>query len=168
MNGFQEISPKQLTKNPFSLLDDQWALLTAGNEKSYNTMTVSWGGVGVLWNKNVATVYVRPQRYTYEFIEKEDYFTLSFFTNDYKKALGFCGKYSGRDYDKAKETGLNPLKAAESISFEQAELILVCKKLYHDDIKPGNLLDDTIDCSNYPQKDYHRMYIGEIIKVYVK
>lgn len=168
MNQFKEISPKQLTENPFKLIGDEWTLITAGTSDAFNTMTASWGGLGVLWNKNVATIYIRPQRYTYEFTEKNDTFTLSFFTEDYKKELGFCGKHSGRDCDKVKECGLSAIEVDGSMAFSEAKLILVCKKLYHDDIKPENLYDDSIDKANYPNKDYHRMYIGEIIKVYVK
>lgn len=168
MNQFKEISPKELTNNPFKLIGDEWTLITAGSSDSFNTMTASWGGLGVIWGKNVATIYIRPQRYTYEFLEKSDTFTLSFFTEDYKKTLGFCGKYSGRDYDKAKECSLTPTELDGSIAFEEAKLVLVCKKLYHDDINPQNFHDDTIDSINYPQHDYHRMYIGDIVKAYIK
>lgn len=169
MNNFKCISPKELTNNAFKLIGDDWTLITSGNETSYNTMTASWGGVGVLWNKNVVHIYIRPQRYTYEFVEKNNYFTLSFFdTNNeaYKKALTFCGKNSGRDYDKAKECGITPIKAGESIAFDEAKLILVCKKLYHSDLDPANFYDETIE-NNY-NGDYHRMYIGEIVECLIK
>lgn len=168
MEIFTEISAKELNENPFKLIGDEWTLITAGTPDNYNTMTASWGGLGVLWNKNVVTIYIRPQRYTYEFIENNDYFTLSFFTQEYKKDLTFCGRHSGREYDKAKECGLTPIKIDETTTFDQAKLVLVCKKLYHDDIKPENFHDDLIDNQNYPNKDYHRLYIGEIIKVYSK
>jgi len=162
MNNFTEISPKQLGYNPFKLIGDDWALITAGNLHSYNMMTASWGGIGVLWGKNVATIYIRPQRYTYEFIEANEYFTLSFFEDDKKSALNYCGKYSGRDFDKAKECNLTAIKVGESVSFDEAKLILVCKKLYHHDITPDNFYDESIE-KNYANKDYHRMYIGEIV-----
>ncbi|WMJ22501.1 flavin reductase [Paludicola sp. MB14-C6] len=167
MYQFQEHSCKELNNNPFHLIGDEWMLVTSGNEQSYNTMTASWGGLGVLWGKNVATIYIRPQRYTYEFIEKNEYFTLAFFDESYKKALGFCGKYSGRDYDKAKECNLTPMPIEQTIAFEEAKLVLVCKKLYHQDIDPENFYDASIE-NNYANKDYHRMYIGEIVKVLVK
>lgn len=168
MQNFTEISAKDLNENPFKLIGDEWTLITAGTPDNYNTMTASWGGVGVLWNKNVVTIYIRPQRYTYEFTENNDYFTLSFFTQEYKKALTYCGKHSGKECDKAKECGLTPIKIDETTTFDQAKLVLVCKKLYHDDIKPENFHDNLIDIQNYPNKDYHRLYIGEIIKVYSK
>lgn len=167
MNQFKEITCSELNYSPFELIGDEWMLVTAGNEQSFNTMTASWGGLGVLWGKNVATIYIRPQRYTYEFIEKNEYFTLAFFDDSYKKALAFCGKYSGRDCDKAKECNLTPLPIDEAIAFEEARLILVCKKLYHQDINPDNFYDTSIE-NNYANKDYHRMYIGEIVKVLVK
>lgn len=143
-------------------------LVTAGNIDSYNTMTASWGGLGVLWGKDIAFCVIRPGRYTYEFMEKADTFTLSFFGNEYKKALSFCGSHSGRDCDKAKETGLTPVESENgSVYFGEARLVLECKKIYFDDINPENFIDPDID-SNYPKKDYHRMYVGEIVNVLAK
>ena len=131
-------------------------------------MTASWGGVGVLWNKDIAFCVIRPGRYTYKFIEKADTFTLSFFTGEYKKALTFCGTHSGRDCDKAKETGLTAAETENgSVFFSEARLVLECKKIYFDDFNPVNFLDPEID-EHYPKKDYHRMFFGEIINVYIK
>ena len=106
--AFREISVEELKDNPFTLINKDWMLITAGNEKSHNTMTASWGGVGELWGKYVSTIYVRPQRYTLEFVEREDYYSLCFFGPEYRQALNFCGTKSGRDFDKDKETGLTP------------------------------------------------------------
>lgn len=106
---FQEIDIREIKENAIRLIRDEWALITAGDQKKWNTMTVSWGGIGELWGKDVAMIFIRPQRYTYEFIEREDYFTMSFFEKEYKKALSLCGSKSGRDIDKAKEAGLTPL-----------------------------------------------------------
>ena len=164
----KEINIKELKESAVSLFDDRWALITAGNAESYNTMTASWGALGELWNKDVCFCFIRPQRYTYEFIEREDYFTVSIFPDEYKKALSYCGRFSGRDVDKAKETGLTPCCVGNSVSFEQAEIVLLCKKLAFQDIKPEGFLDETIDSSCYPAKDYHRMYIGEIVSCFVK
>lgn len=164
----KEINIKELKENAVSLFDDRWCLITAGNEKSWNTMTASWGAMGELWNKDVCFCFIRPQRYTYEFTEREEFFTLSFFTEEYRKALAYCGRNSGRDVDKAKETGLTAKATDGSISFEEAEIILVCKKLAFQDIKPDGFVDPTIDKACYPDKDYHRMYIGEIVRCYVK
>lgn len=159
---------KALKESAVSLFDDKWALITAGNKESYNTMTASWGAMGELWNKDVCFIFIRPQRYTYEFTEREEFFTVSFFPEDYKKALAFCGRNSGRDCDKAKETGLTPKEIGSSMTFEESEIVLLCKKLYIQDISPDGFIDETIDGSCYPQKDYHRMYVGEIVEAYVK
>lgn len=164
----KKINIKELNRNVISLFDDSWALLTAGNEKSFNTMTVSWGAMGELWNKDVCFCFVRPQRYTFEFTEREEYFTLSFFGEEYKKALSFCGSHSGRDCDKIKETGLSPITLDGSIAFDEAEIIVVCKKLAFQDMKPDGFIDGTIDGKCYPDKDYHRTYVGEIVACYIK
>ena len=164
----KEINIKELKESVVSLFDDRWALITAGTEENWNTMTASWGAMGELWNKDVCFCFIRPQRYTYEFTEREEYFTLSFFSEEYKKALTFCGRNSGRDVDKAKETGLTPKATDGTITFEEAEIVLVCKKLAFQDIKPDGFIDLSIDSTCYPAKDYHRMYIGEIVKCYVK
>ena len=162
---FQKIDPKQLDGNVFSRIGDQWMLITAGSGARCNTMTASWGGLGVLWHKPVATIYVRPQRYTYEFVEREDYFTLCFFGPEHRRALALCGAKSGRDVDKVKECGFTvETGEGETPYFAQAELVLVCKKLYRQDLDPACFLAPEIE-DNYPEKDYHRMYIGEIVEV---
>ena len=143
-------------------------LVTSGVPGACNTMTASWGGVGVIWNKPVTTIYIRPQRYTYEFLEKNSLYTLSFFDEEYRAALKLCGYKSGRDMDKPKAAGLTPVELDGCAAFEEARLVLVCRKLYFSDIVPENLLDSTIDKVNYPAKDYHRMYIGEIVAAYTK
>ena len=164
----ERIDIKALKESAVSLFDDKWALITAGNKESYNTMTASWGAMGELWNKDVCFIFIRPQRYTYEFTEREDYFTVSFFGDEYKKALTFCGRNSGRDVDKAKETGLTPVEIGDSISFEESEIVLVCKKLYYQDLDPEGFIDEKLDSTNYAAKDYHRMYVGEITEAYIK
>lgn len=164
MSNKIEISPSNLEGNVFEIIGKDWALISAGDEKACNTMTVSWGGLGVLWNKNVATIYVRPQRYTKEFIENSDYFTISFFDDTQRESLTFCGKNSGRDCNKIEECGLTPIYQDNTVAFDEAKITLVCKKIYFQDITPDNFIDESIS-KNYPLKDYHRMYIGEIIKV---
>lgn len=164
---FKEIEIRQLDRNPVKMFADDWALLTAGEEGNYNTMTVSWGAIGELWGEPVAIVFVRPSRYTYEFTEKYDSFTLSFFDGGYKKELGFCGSKSGRDYDKAKETGFTPLVVDGSVAFEQAGVILKMKKLAFQDMDQAGFLDGVID-KFYGGTDYHRVYVGKIEKVLVK
>ena len=163
-----KINIKDLQENAVSMFDDKWCLITAGTKESYNTMTASWGAMGELWNKDVCFIFIRPQRYTLEFTEREEYFTLSFFSEDYKKALAFCGRNSGRDCDKAKETGLTPMEIDGSMSFEESETVIVCKKLFYQDIDPDGFVDKTIDDVCYPEKDYHRMYVGEVVGCYKK
>lgn len=163
---FRETTIKDLKTSPVKMIADDWALLTAGEIGHFNTMTVSWGGVGELWSRDVAFVFVRPQRYTYEFMEKSDCFTLSFFGGDCKKELGVCGSKSGRDIDKCAATGLVPTKAADGVTFEQAKTVLVCKKIAFQDLDPSGFLDPSI-MDTYALKDYHRMYVGAIEKVLI-
>lgn len=164
----KKIDIKDLQGNAVSMFDDKWCLITAGTKESYNTMTASWGAMGELWNKDVCFIFIRPQRYTLEFTEREEYFTLSFFGDEYKKALAFCGRNSGRDCDKAKETGLTPMEIDGSMSFEESETVIVCKKLFYQDIDPEGFVDKTVDGVCYPEKDYHRMYVGEVVSCYNK
>ena len=167
--AFRKIDISELSFNPFDKIGKQWMLITCGNSDKYNTMTASWGQLGVLWNKNVLTCYIRPNRYTYEFIEKEECFTASFFDEEYRKALSFCGSHSGRDCNKAKETGLTSAEIDGCISFSEAELILVCRKLYSYDLQErGFLTNDGIPNQFFGSDPYHRAYISEIVGVYVK
>ena len=165
--GFTEIKPELLTENPFKLIGKDWMLITAGTPESFNTMTASWGGMGVLWEKQVAFCFIRPTRHTFGFMEKAGEFTLSFFPEQHRKALVYCGSRSGRDTDKIKGTGLVPVKEKNAVYFEEAKLVLVCRKLYFQDINPGHFLDPAIE-EMYPEKDYHRMYAGEIVRCLVK
>lgn len=165
---FEKIDPKALDQNVFSMIGDRWMLITAGTGERLNTMTASWGGLGVLWSKPVATCYIRPQRYTREFIDREECFTLAFFGEEYRKALSLCGNKSGRDIDKVKECGFTVNTEANAPYFEEAELVLVCKKLYVGEIDPAGFIDPTLGEKNYPNKDYHKMYIGEIAEVLKK
>ena len=165
---FEKIDPKALDQNVFSLIGDQWMLITAGTKDQCNTMTASWGGLGVLWGKPVATVYIRPQRYTMEFVEGSEFFTLAFFGEEYRKALALCGSKSGRDIDKVKECGFIVETADGAPYFAQADLVLVCRKAYWQDMDPTHFLDGEIDGKWYPEKDYHRIFIGEMETVLKK
>ena len=158
---YKNINPMELNENVIRLISLEWMLITAGDESGYNTMTASWGGLGFMWNRPVALCVVRPVRHTYGFIEKHGAFTLSFYDEKYKKALQLCGSKSGRDIDKAKEAGLTPVFESGSVYFSEARLVLICKKLYYNDINPGNFIDKKIN-ENYPNQDYHRVYVGEI------
>ena len=166
MSNFKTVKPEELDSNVFSLIGSIWMLVTAGNKESFNMMTASWGGLGVLWNKNVSFIFIRPCRYTYQFIEKSDTYTLSFFDPKYKDILNICGTKSGRDCDKVEETGITPAETANgSIYFKEARLVLECKKIYFQDLISDHFLDPGI-MKNYPEKDYHRMYVGEIISCF--
>lgn len=166
---FRKIKPEEISDNVFKLVGTDWMLITAGTLDSYNTMTASWGGFGVIWSKNICWCVIRPQRYTYEFAEKADSFTLSFFEDEYRPALNLCGTKSGREIDKAAVTGLTPVPGMlpGTTEFAEAKLIIECRKIYFQDIDPANFLDPSID-KNYPEKDYHRLYIGEIVNCLTK
>lgn len=165
---FIEIQPEALSGNVFKLFGADWPLITAGNLKSYNSMTAGWGGFGVLWRRNVATIYVRPQRYTFQFLNKESFFSLSFFNEKYREVLNFFGSKSGKDVDKAKETGLTPVEFEEkTIYYKESDLVVILNKLYHQDFNPGNFTAIKPE-EIYPAKDYHRIFIGEIVKILKK
>ncbi|NOY22884.1 MAG: flavin reductase family protein [Acidobacteria bacterium] len=162
MKDWKPINPEELADNVFKLIGKDWMLITAGTEDDYNTMTASWGGMGVLWHKPVATVYIRPVRYTDEFVKKNELFTLSFFEEKYRDVLTICGTISGRNEDKAAIVGLHAEPLPEGgLSFREARLAISCRKLYQDTLKPEHFLDSAIE-KNYPKKDYHNIYIGEI------
>ena len=149
----------------FTQYDKKWALLTSGTENDFNTMTISWGGMGTLWGKPVVTVYVRPNRYTYSFLEKNDLFTVSFYPENYKKDLGLLGKLSGREGNKIKKTSLTPVCMAEGVmTFRQAETTFVCKKLYAQDLD-GDKIPQEIKDRFYQGDSVHRMYIAEFVDI---
>ncbi len=164
--AMKEISPYELNRNLFNTIGGEWLLVTAGNEEKFNTMTISWGGMGVLWNKLVSYIFIRKQRYTYEFIENNEYFTISAFNSEYRNALKYCGTHSGRDVDKTKVTGFTPVFNENAPYFEQARLVFVCKKIYAQDISEESMLNDKIK-EYYHGDDYHKMYVSEIVKVLV-
>lgn len=156
-----------LNENAVELIGKEWMLITAGNTDNFNTMTASWGNIGFLWGKPVATIYVRPQRYTLEYIEREETFTLSFFPEKYRKALTICGTKSGRDTDKVSEAGLTPYAPVPGIvSFKEARLIMKCRKLYKGKLEEEAFIDKTILPRWYPEADLHYVYIAEIEKVW--
>lgn len=160
------IDPERLGLRVTHTFDRRWMLLTAGDKKSFNTMTISWGALGVIWSKPVALVVVRPSRYTYQFMEKGRDFTLCVLPEKFKKQLTMLGSRSGRDGDKIKESGLKviPAEVVGAPVFDEAELIIECRKIYFDDIKPAGFVDPAIE-TNYGGSDYHRLYIGEIVHV---
>ena len=177
----QEISYKDLKFNPFNLIGGEWMLITAGDERlrvgddtsgmhSCNTMTASWGHLGCLWGNNdpSAVVYIRESRYTKEFVDEEPYFSLCVMDKSFKKQMAYLGSTSGRDEDKIAKAGVTPVYADNTVYFEEAKLVLVCKKVYAAEIQPSGIIyQETIEQS-YPQGDYHTMYVGKIEKVLVR
>ena len=163
----KEIDRSQLTLDPFSLIGGDWMLLTAGTEETgYNTMTCSWGHFGPIWAKDTAIAYVRPQRYTKEFVDREELYTLCFFDGK-KKELGYLGSRSGRDEDKVAAVGFTPVFGQGYTYFAEAKLVLVCKKLYQAPLKEEYFTDKDAMERNYPDRDFHDLYVGEIQKILV-
>ena len=169
----KEIAFSELNFNPMTMIAKEWMLVTAGNEaRGYNTMTASWGHLGSMWGHGgglpTAVIYLRPQRYTKEFVDREDLFTLSVFPEAYKKDLGYLGRVSGRDGDKVAATELTPVFEEDYTYFSQAKLVLVCRKLYRGTLQEDGFVDRSILDDHYPNRDLHDMYIGEIVKVLVE
>lgn len=149
----------------FDLFYKDWALVTAGTAERCNTMTIGWGGLGTLWNKPVCTVYVKPCRYTHRFLEEHEYFTVSFFPEQYKPALALLGRKSGRDGDKITESGLTLLPLEEgTVTFAQAEKTLVCRKIYRQDLDPAAMPPEIVQ-KYYTEEAPHTMFVGEVVRV---
>lgn len=164
MAGAITIPP--IDENVFRLIAEDWMLITAGEPTDWNTMTASWGGVGIMWNRPVCWCMVRPQRHTFDYLEDREHFCLSFFAPEWRTALELCGTRSGRDCDKGAETGLRAVASPVpgAIMIAQARMNVVCRKAYWHDLDPGHFLDPSIgEC--YPAHDYHRVYVGEILAV---
>ena len=168
MKGFTSIDPMTLDKNWFEGLHSEWALLSAGKPENFNTMVIGWGMFGPMWGIPVCEVVVRPQRYTFEFIEREETYSVAFFGNGYRKELGICGSKSGRDIDKMKETGFTPIFEDGGIGYEEANLVLVCKKLYTTKFEKEKFLSPELPAKWYPEDDFHHVYYGQIIGAYQK
>lgn len=169
----KEISVKDLNINPVSLISDEWMLITAGTkERGFNTMTASWGHIGAIWGHGkglpTAVVYIRPQRYTKKFVDNEEFYTLSFFPKEYKPQLAYLGSHSGKDEDKISKTGLTPYFEKDFTYFKEAKLVLVCRKLYRAPLLESGFYDKKIIVDNYPERDFHDMYVGEIVKIFTE
>ena len=165
MNEYKIIRADQFRKNPFQLIGKDWMLITAGNEEKVNTMTASWGGLGVMYGKNVAYVVIRPQRYTKEFVDKEDTFSLSFFDKEHRKTLNYLGTVSGRDEDKITKSGLTLVRYNDTPYFDEANHVLICKKLYKQSLNTEGLLEERLVNTWYRNGDYHTLYIAEITDI---
>lgn len=165
---FEEIDFFNLPLKVFNLIGEKWMLVTAGDLKNHNSMTASWGGLGILWHKPVVSLYIRPQRYTKQFLDKEDLFTISFYEDSFKNKLSFFGTNSGKDVNKDEKTNFTPKIFFNAVSYEQASFVFVCKKQYCNQMQENNILNPEIKTTFYKEKDYHFVYIGEILKVYSK
>ena len=168
MDNYKEIKPEQLDKNIFQLINDGWMLITAKKDDKINTMTASWGGFGIMWNKKVAYTVMRPQRYTKEFVDGSDRFTLCFFDKEYKKTLSYLGSVSGRNDDKISKCNLTVHLVNDVPYFEEADMVIVCRKLYTQDMKPESFIIKDLDNEFNTKKDYHTLYLSEIERIYIK
>lgn len=164
----KEIQPEQFDKNAFQMIGKDWMLVTAEKDGKVNTMTASWGGAGVMWGKNVAFVVIRPQRYTKEFIDASDTFSLSILDNSYRKTLNYLGTVSGRDEDKIQKSGLTVEHSGNTPYFKEANTVLLLKKLYHQKMSPDCFIDKSLIEKWYPNADYHTLYVAEIEKILIQ
>ncbi len=166
--GYRTISPEELAGNVFNMIGHDWMLVCAEKNDRFNAMTASWGGMGVLWRKNVAYVFVRPQRYTYEFIEKSNKLTLSFFGEEHRDALRICGTKSGRECNKIAEAGLTPFSVNDvCTAFKEANIIMECTKMYAGFLREEDVVDPAV-LNEYTNGDFHKMYVVSIDRILVK
>jgi len=163
----KEINPLEISLKVFDEIGKKGFLLTCGKEQNHNSMTVGWASIGYLWRKPMAFVYVRPQRYTYEFMEKYNFFSINFFHKEYSDVLQLFGTKSGREIDKMHPQKITPLPYEnKTIFYKEAETVFICRKVYIEDLKPENFVDKSF-LNNYPLQDFHRIYYGEIEKAFV-
>ncbi|MFA6947688.1 MAG: flavin reductase family protein [Eubacteriales bacterium] len=163
MTQFEKIDPKSLNENVFRLIGDEWMLISAGVEGNFNCMTASWGGMGVLWSRPTAACVIRPQRHTFEFAEKNELITLSFFGGDKRSELNLLGSKSGRDIDKMHICGLTPrFDIPGAVYYDEARLVIIGRKLYADTFKNENFTDKSVPAQHYGSGDTHMLYILEI------
>lgn len=163
--SFKSIDIKDFNENIFKIIFEEWMLVTSGSKEKFNTMTASWGFAGFMWRKPVVNIVIRPQRYTREFLDSNEYFTLSFYGEN-KSIHSVCGSKSGREVNKVKECGLTPIFDNNSVYFDEARLVIVCKKMYVQQMSEDCVIDESIK-QNY-NNDYHISYIGEITDILVK
>lgn len=162
------IIEKSFNLNPFEAIGKKWMLITAKDGERVNTMTASWGGMGVIWGEDVVYIFVRQTRYTKEFIDKSDYFSLSFFDDEYRNKLAYLGKVSGRDENKIEKVGFNVIYKGDIPYFDEASTVLLCEKLSRHYISPEGIIKKGIIEKHYTDNDYHDMYIGKIVDIIQK
>lgn len=170
--SFVKIKPEKVDFNVFQKIRYDWLLITSGTKESFNSMTACWGGFGHLWDiHHTCFIFVRPARFTFDFLENYDNFTIQLFSSEYKDKLHYFGSNSGRDVDKVYNTNFHPKFSSNYIYYEESKIVFKCKKIYFQDIDKNNFLDDTITdwySNNFPEHGYHRMYVGSIEEVLIK
>ncbi len=159
------LAPEEITQNVFDTIGKKWLLITAECGGKTNTMTASWGGMGVLWGKNVAFIFIRPQRYTKEFVDGQSLLSLSVLPEKFRKELGYFGRVSGRDEDKIEKAGLKLAHEDGVPYFADSSMALICKKLYAQGLTAESFIEKDLIESCYPEHDFHTMYVVEIEKV---
>lgn len=168
MSEFREIAAEAFDASPFRRIGKDWMLIAAERGGKVNAMTASWGGMGVMWNKNVAFIVIRPQRYTKEFVDGSGMFSLNFLDGSRRADLNYFGSTSGRDEDKIAKTGLTVERADGASYFGEADTVFLCRKLYAQPYREECFLDQAIVGEMYPKKDFHTLYVGEVIRILVK
>ncbi len=166
--SFKEIAPEEFNESVFKVIGKDWLLLAGTVDGKTNAMTASWGGMGIMWGKPVAYVFIRPQRYTKEFVDNSQGMTISVFGEDKRKMMSYFGTVSGRDEDKIAKSGLTKVEDNGQVYFEEARVAMVCRKLYAQELKQECFVDKDSDAKWYPDKDYHTMYVMEIEKLLIK
>lgn len=164
---FQELNIENFNENVFHKIGKQWMLISAETDNECNAMTASWGGMGVLWGTNVAYIFVRPQRFSKHIIDESNHFALTFFNEEHRSMLAYMGKVSGKDEDKIATSNLHVIHD-HAPYFEEAETVMICRKLYAQELDPECFVDGSLDRKWYPEKDYHTMYVAEIEKILYK
>lgn len=165
MPGFVEIEPEQFERSPFKLIGKDWMLIAAEKDGRANAMTAAWGGMGFMWDKNVVFIVIRPQRFTKTLVDGSDTFSLTFFDASYKKMFGYMGTVSGRDEDKIAKSGLTLSYSGDTPYFEEAEAVLICRKLYAQTFRPECFTNREINGRVYPNSDHHTLYIAEVERI---
>ena len=168
MENFHKIESSQLSKDAITLIGKDWMLISASKDGVANTMTAAWGGLGYLWNKPVAFLFIRPQRYTKEFVEASDALSLTFFDEEHREALRYLGRVSGKDEDKIKKVNFHTKWHNEIPYFEEATITIFATKLYKQEIDPACFIDQKIIDERYPLRDFHTVYVVEIDEIYAR
>jgi flavin reductase (DIM6/NTAB) family NADH-FMN oxidoreductase RutF len=168
MSEFIEIRPEEFNQSPFRMIGRDWMLITAEHDSKINAMTASWGGFGVMWSKNVAFIVIRPQRYTKQFVDNSDRFSLCFFDSTYRKQLNYIGSVSGRNENKIEKAQLSVLYMDNTPYYEEAKTVIFCRKLYAQEFRPECFIAGELNDKWYPDSDHHTLYISEVAKILSK